>query len=187
LAAARAREAVQLRLALTCGVPGSLLLGGKLLGHSVGGLLAGGARLLALCCGAAHQTLRSQALWMLAGYLAYLLLWTGAAVLVSARAPRARTAMLALVGAWTIVVVLLPRMTPDLAAALAPRPTRIEMEAAVTRELAAWGDSHNPDDPYFARFRASAGAIRRAAGRRPAGQLWRAGDRGGRAADQRTV
>jgi ABC-2 type transport system permease protein len=111
--------------------------------------------LLALCWVAlAHQTLRSQALWMLAGYLAYLLLWTGAAVLVSARAPRARTALLALVGAWTIVVVLLPRMTPDLAAALAPRPTRIEMEAAVTRELAALGDSHNPDDPYFARFRA---------------------------------
>ncbi|HEX5343358.1 MAG TPA: DUF3526 domain-containing protein [Duganella sp.] len=152
---ARAREGGQLRLALTQGVPGSLLLGGKLLGHGAAALLLAAPALLALCWVAlAHEAMRGQAVWMLAGYLAYLLLWTGAAVLVSARATRARTALLALVGAWTIVVVLLPRITPDLAAALVPRPTRIEMEAAVTRDLAALGDSHNPDDPYFARFRA---------------------------------
>lgn len=38
---------------------------------------------------------------------------------------------------------------------MVPRPTRIEMEAAVHAELARIGDSHDPADPYFRNFRDS--------------------------------
>jgi len=33
-------------------------------------------------------------------------------------------------------------------------PTRIETDVAIHKDLAAIGDSHDPDDPYFAEFRA---------------------------------
>jgi ABC-2 type transport system permease protein len=152
---ARAREGGQLRQAVAQGVPGVTLLGGKLLGHA-GSTLALAAPALAALGAIAllHADLRAQAAWMLAGYAAYLLLWTCAAVLVSALAPRARTALLALVAAWMVTVVLLPRILPEIASAMVARPTRIEMEAGIARQLRALGDSHNPDDPYFSRFRA---------------------------------
>jgi len=152
---ARAREGGQLRLALAQGVPGTTLLAGKLLGHGAATLLLAAPAWLALgWIGLVHAEVRTPAAWMLAGYLAYLLLWTGAAVLVSALAPRARTALLALVAAWMVTVVLVPRMAPDLASSAVARPTRIEMEAAIASQLRSLGDSHDPDDPYFARFRA---------------------------------
>ncbi len=151
---ARAREGGQLRQALAQGVPGGTLLAGKLLGHTGSTLLLAAPALGALAAIALlHAGLRTQAAWMLAGYTAYLLLWTCAAVLVSALAKRARTALLALVAAWMVTVVLLPRIMPEIASAMVTRPTRIEMEADIARQLRALGDSHNPDDPYFARFR----------------------------------
>jgi len=152
---ARAREGGQLRLAVTQGIPGATLLAGKLLGHVASTLVFAAPALAALgWIGILHAEVRLQAAWILAGYLAYLLLWTCAAVLVSALAPRARTALLALVAAWMVVVVLLPRIAPDLASAAVSRSTRIEMEADIARELNLLGDSHNPDDPYFLKFRA---------------------------------
>jgi ABC-2 type transport system permease protein len=51
-------------------------------------------------------------------------------------------------------VVLLPRLAAELATAQLPLPTRMETDIAIARELAALGDSHNADDPYFAAFRA---------------------------------
>ena len=48
---------------------------------------------------------------------------------------------------------MLPRWAPELASASLALPTRFETDIAVARELAALGDSHNPDDPYFAEFR----------------------------------
>jgi len=95
-----------------------------------------------------------QAGWMALAYAAYLLLWSALAVLVSSSLPRARDALLALAGCWIATVVALPRVLPDMAARAIERPTRIESEAAVAGALAALGDSHNPDDPHFAQFRA---------------------------------
>lgn len=42
---------------------------------------------------------------------------------------------------------------PDVAILSVERPTRIETEVAMHRRLAALGDSHDPDDPYFNRFK----------------------------------
>lgn len=155
-AVARERERGQLRLMLAHGVSGSALVAGKLLAHGVLALLLAAPALCALAGIAALQpSLGAAAGWLAAGYAAYLLLWACGAVLVSSLVRRARDALLLLVGLWALAVILLPRVLPDVASGMVPRPTRIEMEAAIHAELARIGDSHNPDDPYFRNFRDS--------------------------------
>lgn len=152
---ARERERGQLRLQLTQGVGAGTLLAGKLAAHGAIALLLGAPALAALAAIAVlHAEVAAHALTMLAGYAFYLLAWAAGAVLVSASLARARDALLALVGAWIVTAILLPRLMPDLAMQGERQPTRIETEAAIHARLAAFGDSHNPDDPYFSRFRA---------------------------------
>jgi ABC-2 type transport system permease protein len=153
-AVARERERGQLRLMLAHGVSGAALLAGKLAAHGALALALAAPALLALAAiGLAQAGLGTAAAWLAVGYASYLVLWSCLAVLVSALARRARDALLLLVAAWALASVLLPRVLPDVAAGMVPRPTRIEMEAAVHAELARIGDSHNPDDPYFKNFR----------------------------------
>ena len=75
-------------------------------------------------------------------------------VLVSAHARTTRDATLALLGAWLALWVVLPRVGPALSASAHDLPTRAEFEATVERRVRAFGDSHNPNDPNFAAFRA---------------------------------
>lgn len=153
---ARERERGQLRLMLAHGVSGGALMAGKLAAHGILAVALAAPALAALVAiAAADPLLAAPAGWLALGYAAYLLLWSAAAVLLSALARRARDALLLLVGAWALMAVLLPRVLPDMAADMVPRPTRIEMEAAVHAELARIGDSHDPDDPYFRNFRDS--------------------------------
>lgn len=148
------RERGTLRQSLLAGVSGGTLLGGKALALGLAGLIIsapafglllwlgvnGGARLSAVALSAL-------------GYVAYLAFWTLLIVAVSAMVQRSRTALIALVGAWAFSVVLIPRLAPEVAAGLAPLPTRVETDIAVQRDLRTMGDSHNPNDPYFAAFK----------------------------------
>ncbi len=134
----RPREIVAGKLLAMCGVALLALLPACLaLGWLAVGTAAPGSLVLAL--GAAH------ALW--------LLLWAMGIVALSALFARGRDALVALLAVWAIGVVLLPRLAPELASAALPLPTRFETDIHVARDLAAIGDSHNPDDPYFADFR----------------------------------
>lgn len=151
---ARERERGQLRFSIAQGIPGRSLLLGKLLAHAlVAGLLAlpafAGIAYLAMTSPAAAPA----ALFMLGGYALYLLLWSCAAVGISACAARARDALIMFTGLWIVMVILLPRLVPDLASHRITLPTRIETDVAIHKDLAAIGDSHNPDDPYFRGFR----------------------------------
>jgi ABC-2 type transport system permease protein len=151
---ARERERGQLRLQLTQGVGGGTLLAGKLAAHAAIAMLLAAPALTALgAIAAIHHAVAAEALAMLAGYALYLLLWAVGAVLVSAVLPRARDALLALVAGWIVTTILLPRIMPDLAMLGVARPTRIETEAAIHQRMKALGDSHNPNDPYFSRFK----------------------------------
>lgn len=151
---ARERERGQLRLQLTQGIGGATLVAGKLAAHAAIAMLLASPAFLALgLIAVLHAGVAAEALMMLAGYALYLLAWAGAAVLVSAALPRARDALLALVGGWIVTAILLPRVMPDVAAMRIERPTRIETEVAIHERLKALGDSHNPDDPHFSRFR----------------------------------
>lgn len=151
---ARERERGQLRLQLTQGIEGTTLLAGKLAAHAAIAMLLAAPAFVALgLIAALHGAVAAEALALLLAYALYLLLWATGAVLVSALLPRARDALLLLVGAWIVTTILLPRVMPDLALAGAARPTRIETEVAIHERLKALGDSHNPDDPYYQRFK----------------------------------
>ena len=152
---AREREQGQLRLLMAHGTPGHAIVAAKLAAHGGLALLLASPAFGALAVVAwRHDGAGAQALSMMAAYALYLLLWSTGAVLVSALARRARASLLALCGCWVAMVVLLPRIVPDIAARLIERPMRVETDAASAIAMAALGDSHDPDDPHFARFRA---------------------------------
>lgn len=153
-AVARERESGTLRLLLAQGVQPGQLVAGKLLA------LAGVALLLllpAVLALASVATVTSASLSlvgvMLLAYGLWLALWVVGVTVVSTLAVRGRDALIFLLAIWALTVVLVPRLGPELVASTLPLPTRIETEIAVARDLAAMGDSHNPDDPYFAEFR----------------------------------
>lgn len=94
------------------------------------------------------------ALILTLGYAGYLALWVLGIVTVSAIARDPRNALVTLLGLWALTTILVPRVAPDLALAAAPTSTRLETDIAILRDLRKVGDSHNPDDPHFAAFKA---------------------------------
>lgn len=151
---AREREDGQLRLALCQGASGASILSGKIVGHAaVAFLLAAPAFAVLAFIGLSSGASALKALLMAVGYSFYLLIWVVLSVVFSASVSRARDALLGLVGLWILTVILLPRVLPEIASARIVLPTKIETDAAIHKELAAIGDSHNPDDPYFGDFR----------------------------------
>jgi ABC-2 type transport system permease protein len=75
------------------------------------------------------------------------------AVTVSAWQSTSRGALVILVGLWFALWIVLPRVLPALATALYPVPARSAFDAEVEARVQELGDSHNPDDPVFARLR----------------------------------
>jgi ABC-2 type transport system permease protein len=151
---ARERQAGTLRVLLSQGVDARTLVAGKLLALAGLALLTLLPALAALAWMALAMSAPTVlALSLAAGYGLWLLLWALAIVGVSALCRRGRDALLVLLAAWVVSVVLVPRLAPEVMASTLPLPTRLETDIAIARELAALGDSHRPDDPYFARFR----------------------------------
>lgn len=154
-AIAREREGGTLRLLLAQGLRPGELLRGKALALGGIAMIAFAPALAALLWIGIGSTGSWPALALLAtGYLAWLAIWVLAVLLVSALVAKRRDALLALLALWAVTVILLPRLLPAIAALGAPLPTRFETDITVHRDLAAMGDSHNPDDPYFSAFKA---------------------------------
>jgi ABC-2 type transport system permease protein len=153
-AVARERERGTLRQLLAQGVSGRRLLAGKALALGLIAALVGlpamvGFALIAGQPGALAAPMAVIAL----GYAAWLFFWTLVVILVSALVQRSRDALLALLAIWTVGVILIPRVAPDLAGQARPLATRLETDIAIQRDLRQLGDSHNADDPFFAAFK----------------------------------
>jgi len=154
-ALAREREAGTLRLLAAHGVSAPSLLAGKALAlGKVAALMLAPALLALLWLVAAEGAPLPAALGLALAYAAYLAAWVLTIVIVSSLTRHARIALLALLGIWATTTVLVPRVAPDVALAVIPLPTRLETDIAIQRDLRKIGDSHNPDDPYFAAFKA---------------------------------
>jgi ABC-2 type transport system permease protein len=80
--------------------------------------------------------------------------WLGLTLWVSARARTSAAACAWLVTGWIAAALVVPRAAAAVASALHPLPDKSSFAAAVAEEVRRQGDSHNPDDPHFARFRA---------------------------------
>ncbi|MGF7149745.1 ABC-2 type transport system permease protein [Sphingomonas zeicaulis] len=155
-AIAREREGGTLRPLMLQGASRGEIVRGKLYALGMVALLAALPALLGFALIAGQPGALAAPMAVIAlGYVAYLALWTLIILLVSALVRRSRDALLALLALWAIIVVLLPRVAPDVASAAYPLANRLQTDVAIARDLRAMGDSHNPDDPYFARFKAS--------------------------------
>jgi ABC-2 type transport system permease protein len=152
---ARERERGTLRLLLAQGLRPGELIAGKALAHlavaGVIGLPAAVALMVAVAMGWAPPL---ASLLLALAYGLYLAIWALGSVLASSITAKGRDALTVLVSVWMVTVVLLPRTLPEVAAAGIDIPTRIETDVAIARELKSIGDSHNPDDPHFAAFKA---------------------------------
>ena len=153
-AVARERESGTLRVLLAQGVRPAQLVAGKAL--ALGGvaglvLLPGLVALAAIGLSTPGQGGAAAALAL--AHAAWLAIWVVGITAASAWLPRGRDVLLVLLAAWATWVVVVPRLAPELALARTALPTRFETDIAIARDLSAIGDSHNPDDPYFAAFR----------------------------------
>ncbi|MGA1797160.1 DUF3526 domain-containing protein [Sphingomonas sp. 4RDLI-65] len=151
---ARETERGTLRPLMLQGATRAQIVGGKLLALGGLALLVGlpamiGLGLIAGQPGALATPIATLAL----GYATYLALWTVGIVAISALVRRRRDALLALLAVWTVTVVLLPRVAPDIANQAYPLANRLQTDVGIARDLRAMGDSHDPNDPHFAAFK----------------------------------
>jgi len=151
---AQERERGTLRQLMLQGASRRAIVGGKLLAL----LIIAAAFLLPAALGLGWLALGAPAsalvaLGVLAGYALYLAAWCHVITAVSALLPRRRDALLGMIGGWAVVVLLVPRIAPDVAYTTFALPDRLQTEVGIARDLRAMGDSHDPADPYFAGFR----------------------------------
>jgi ABC-2 type transport system permease protein len=132
------RESGTLRQVLATGAaPGKLFLG-KALGVSailallLGPLLLLGWIGLLVSSGAEYL---AEALGLTLGYLAYLAIFVLLALVVSAHARTAQTALVVLIGFWLVGTFVLPRLAVDAGRAIHPPPTTLEFAARIEEDL----------------------------------------------------
>ncbi|KAB7643652.1 DUF3526 domain-containing protein [Polymorphobacter fuscus] len=154
-AVARERERGSLRALRSHGATAAGILAGKVLALGAVALLAMAPALVALLWSALrHPGEGGIAALIALAYAAYLLVWVIGITAVSALARTAQGALVALIAAWAIITVLVPRAAAGWAGVADPLPTRVDTEFAIAADLRRLGDSHNPDDKYFAAFKA---------------------------------
>jgi len=160
----REREDGTLSLLLAQGVSWGAILWGKLAGTLLTlaavlspGLLLSAAWLAASQAGSggpawdADASARAAALVVV--HAGFLTTCAALAVAVSAWQATSRGALTVLVGCWFALWIVVPRVLPAVSEALHPTPTRAAFESDVEARLKELGDSHDPDDPVFARLR----------------------------------
>jgi ABC-2 type transport system permease protein len=151
----RERSRGSLRLLLACGVTAKDLILGKILALGRVGLVALAPAWLALILMAITMPSEALAATLIGlGCALYLLIWIVAIVAVSALARSGQAALLTLIGIWCLVAIVAPRGAAELASGLQPLQSRAATDLTIQAQLRQLGDSHNPDDPFFAAFKA---------------------------------
>jgi ABC-2 type transport system permease protein len=146
------RESGALRQVASLGVRPRDLVLGKAMGVAAALFLllvpATGLGVLALLAASAPGAVTAsvpRALLMVLGYLLYMGIFLGVALAVSARAPSARFALLALLAFWSLNSLIVPRVVADTARRLYPTPSAFEFAAAVARDVEQGIDGRHPE------------------------------------------
>jgi ABC-2 type transport system permease protein len=151
----RERTRGSLRLLLSSGVTASDIIIGKILALGLVVFVALLPTALALIVMALATPSEAFAAALVGGgYGLYLLIWVIGIVGVSALARSGQAALLTLIGIWCFVAIIAPRGAAELASRLEPLQSRAATDLTIQVELRQLGDSHNPDDPFFAAFKA---------------------------------
>ncbi len=150
------REQGTLPLLLAHGATPAQIMGGKVLG--VGAAAAAAALPIGLvtvafaAAGDAPFPL-ARILTLAATWAAYIAGWVLLTVFISSRSASSRAALVRLVALWVVLCVAVPRLGASLADELHPLPSRARFTAQVEHAERQVGDSHNPNDPFFASLR----------------------------------
>jgi ABC-2 type transport system permease protein len=152
---ARERERGSLRALAAHGASSRAILAGKALALSAAAVLAMAPAFAALIWASIQQPQEAWiALLTALSYSGYLLVWVLVITAVSAWAASAQGSLVTLIALWAVIVVLVPRAAAAWAGVAEPLPSRVDTEFAIAADLRRIGDSHNPNDPHFAEFKA---------------------------------
>lgn len=152
---ARERERGSLRALAAHGASSQAILAGKALALSAAAMLAMAPAFAALIWASIQQPQEAGiALLTALSYSGYLLVWVLVITAVSAWAASAQGSLVTLIALWAVIVVLVPRAAAAWAGVAEPLPSRVDTEFAIAADLRRIGDSHNPNDPHFAEFKA---------------------------------
>lgn len=94
-------------------------------------------------------------LTLLSGQILYIAGWCWLIILVSWRSLFLHSALLTLLFCWVCICIIFPRALANLEQIQHPTQPRTEAEYHAELKLKEIGDSHNPDDPHFASFKAN--------------------------------
>ncbi|GGP70652.1 ABC transporter permease [Shewanella algicola] len=145
----REKEAGTLNIMITQGVNLWHLLMGKYLALVSSALLM----LLPLVIAAIWATINGESMVItssfVAGYVAYIFVWCGIVLTVSALSQKSSASFVTLACLWIVLCILLPRIGSSSAAAIAPSQGKLEADFAMLEELRKLGDGHDTSDPAF--------------------------------------
>lgn len=92
-------------------------------------------------------------------YVLYLVTLSFVTIIVSVSSRSSKTALVKLLGIWLLLIVILPRTAQSVGGYLYPTPTKLEFRTEIEEEVVQFGDSHDPDDPYYEFLRDSVLAV----------------------------
>ena len=90
---------------------------------------------------------------LLLGYAAYSAICAAMITFAASLAQSAHAALMACLTIWAFACVAGPRLASQSASAAFAAPSWVEIEVAAETELKKIGNSHDPNDPYFAEFK----------------------------------
>jgi ABC-2 type transport system permease protein len=76
-------------------------------------------------------------------------------ILISATSNTAKESLIKLLSIWFLFAIVLPKTVQAIGAAAYPIPAKVVFETAVEKDIVKQGDSHNPDDPFYKKFKDS--------------------------------
>jgi ABC-2 type transport system permease protein len=103
--------------------------------------------------GTDQALLRLSIMWL--GQMLYIASWCLLVILVSWHSRQLHSALLTLLLCWVCICIIFPKGLANLAQIKHPTQPRTESEYHAEMKLKEIGDSHNPDDPHFAAFKAN--------------------------------
>jgi ABC-2 type transport system permease protein len=88
-------------------------------------------------------------------YIFFFALISAGTILISAASKTAKESLIKLLSVWLLLAVVLPKTIQAVGAAVYPIPAKVDFETAVEKDILSQGDSHNPDDPFYKKFKDS--------------------------------
>jgi ABC-2 type transport system permease protein len=87
-------------------------------------------------------------------YTTFFAVCSWAAVMVSAYSNKSGNALITLILIWMVCGVILPKVAQTVGTGIYPSISKLEFEKNIEEDMSKEGDSHNPEDPHYAAFKA---------------------------------